>query len=163
VDLEAGVVALLPQACTRPHHTGWPRTLELVGARDARGKRAWLPMRHARHLEESADTHHDRIYRCHDKSGKWSPTDRRLGLPWSSALRCTSFLKCCAPQCQTPRDESKANWDYFPIYIGLIAYGHGVCLHSLHTCFLKVPLALSHSSTSLKMHRVLPKQDTSTF
>ncbi len=50
------------------------------------------------------DTHTMTIYTEAKINHKLPPTEHRIGLSGSLALRCAAFSKCCAAQCQTLRE-----------------------------------------------------------
>ena len=86
------------------------------------------------HIVESADTHHDHVHRGQDKSKNGPETASectsrgRIIHDMNARSNSTyiSFIIC-------PREvHSEAVSVHFMIYLGLGAYGHGLCLHSLH-------------------------------
>ncbi len=65
---------------------------------------------------------------------KSAQTGLRIGLPGSLALRCAAFSRCCAKQCQNPRETgSKASLgSFYDFSWPRCMWSWCVCLHSLH-------------------------------
>ncbi len=84
--------------------------------------------------EESADTHHDHTHRGQDKSENGSQmalesVSRGVWHCVAQHFENAAQRSAKLPGTPIPRPVGS----HFPIYLGLGVYGHGVCLHSLHS------------------------------
>ncbi len=95
---------------------------------------------------ESEDTHTMAIYTEAKINHKLPPTEHRIGLSGSLALRCAAFSKCCAAQCQTLRETDLllsrppfVRFSLAPVYMVLVSVCtlfNACCSLSLCACGL---------------------------